>query len=92
MLKFIKYLFSYKANTMKIYKLEAENETLKSEATWYESKAENKNKALREIHNLIADYEKGGPIRTKLYKDIKIIVDNNVERKLSDDILGKHVK
>ena len=92
MFKFLGYVVKYKANTQKMARLEAEIEVLKNEAEWYEHKAENKNHALRQINNLLTEYEKGGPIRTPLYKDIKEIVSNNVERKLSDDILGKHIK
>lgn len=87
MVKFIGYVIKYKKNTTKISRLEAEVEILQNEAEWYEHKANQKNNALRQINNLITEYEKGGPIRTKLYNDIKQVVDDNVEKKLSDEIL-----
>lgn len=87
MLKFIGYVVKYKKNMAKLSRLEAEVEILKNESEWYEHKANQKNNALRQINNLLAEYEKGGPVRTKLYKDIREVVDQNVEKKLLDDIL-----
>lgn len=87
MIKFIGYVIKYKSNTMKLSRLEEEIELLKNECEFYEHKANEKNNALRQINNLIADYEKGGPIRSGLYNGIKTIVNDNVEKKLLDEIL-----
>lgn len=92
MIRFIGYVIKYKSNTMKLSRLEEEIELLKNECEFYEHKADEKNKALRQINNLIVNYEKGGPIRTKLYNDIKQVVNDNVEKKLSDEILTHYVQ
>ena len=87
MIKFIGYVIKYKTNMMKISRLEQEVETLKDESLFYERKATEKNNALRQINNIITEYEKDGPIHSTIYNQIKEIVQENVEKKLSDDIL-----
>lgn len=87
MIKFIGYVIKYKTNMMKISRLEQEVETLKDESLFYEKKATEKNNALRQINNIITEYEKNGPIHSTIYNQIKEIVQENVEKKLSDDIL-----
>lgn len=87
MIKFIGYVIKYKTNMMKISRLEQEVETLKDESLFYERKATEKNNALRQINNIITEYEKNGPIHSTIYNQIKEIVQENVEKKLSDDIL-----
>lgn len=87
MIKFIGYVIKYKTNMMKISRLEQEVETLKDESLFYERKATEKNNALRQINNIITEYEKNGPIHSTIYNQIKDIVQENVEKKLSDDIL-----
>ena len=87
MIKFIGYVIKYKTNMMKISRLEQEVETLKDESLFYERKATEKNNALRQINNIITKYEKNGPIHSTIYNQIKDIVQENVEKKLSDDIL-----
>jgi hypothetical protein len=72
---------------MKISRLEQEVETLKDESLFYERKATEKNNALRQINNIITEYEKNGPIHSTIYNQIKEIVQENVEKKLSDEIL-----
>lgn len=87
MIKFIGYVIKYKTNMMKISRLEQEVETLKDESLFYERKATEKNNALRQINNIITEYEKNGPIHSTIYNQIKEIVQEDVEKKLSDDIL-----
>lgn len=87
MIKFIGYVIKYKTNMMKISRLEQEVETLKDESLFYERKATEKNNALRQINNIITEYEKNGPIHSTIYNQIKEIVREDVEKKLSDDIL-----
>jgi len=87
MIKFIGYVIKYKTNMMKISRLEQEVETLKDESLFYERKATEKNNALRQINNIITEYEKNGPIHSTIYNQIKEIVQENVEKKLSDEIL-----
>jgi hypothetical protein len=87
MIKFIGYVVKYKANTMKLARLEEELDYYKTALQLEEKKSNDKNNALRQINTLLSEYEKGGPIRTPLYKEIKTIVDNNTEKKLSDEIL-----
>ena len=87
MIKFIGYVIKYKTNMMKISRLEQEVETLKGESLFYERKATEKNNTLRQINNIITEYEKNGPIHSTIYNQIKEIVQENVEKKLSDDIL-----
>ena len=87
MIKFIGYVIKHKTNMMKISRLEQEVETLKDESLFYERKATEKNNALRQINNIITKYEKNGPIHSTIYNQIKDIVQENVEKKLSDDIL-----
>lgn len=87
MIKFIGYVIKYKTNMMKISRLEQEVENLKDESLFYERKATEKNNALRQINNIITEYEKNGPIHSTIYNQIKEIVQENVEKKLSDEIL-----
>ena len=87
MIKFIGYVIKHKTNMMKISRLEQEVETLKDESLFYERKATEKNNALRQINNIITEYEKNGPIHSTIYNQIKEIVQENVEKKLSDEIL-----
>ena len=87
MIKFIGYVIKHKTNMMKISRLEQEVETLKDESLFYERKATEKNNALRQINNIITKYEKNGPIHSTIYNQIKEIVQENVEKKLSDEIL-----
>lgn len=90
MIKFIGYLIKYKTNTLKLSRMEEELETLKNESYWYERKANKLNNALRQIHNLLAEYEKGGNFYAPIYCEIKEIVENNVEKKLSDEIFSHY--
>jgi hypothetical protein len=87
MIKFIGYVVKYKTNTLKLARLEEELDYYKTALQLEEKKSNDKNNALRQINTLLSEYEKGGPIRTPLYKEIKTIVDNNTEKKLSDEIL-----
>lgn len=87
MIKFIGYVVKYKANTHKLARLEEELDYYKTALQLEEKKSNDKNNALRQINTLLSEYEKGGPIRTPLYKNIKEIVELNVEKKLSDEIL-----
>lgn len=87
MIKFIGYVVKYKTNTHKLARLEEELDYYKTALQLEEKKSNDKNNALRQINTLLSEYEKGGPIRTPLYKEIKTIVDNNTEKKLSDEIL-----
>ena len=72
MIKFIGYVIKYKTNMMKISRLEQEVETLKDESLFYERKATEKNNALRQINNIITEYEKNGPIHSTIYNQIKL--------------------
>lgn len=89
MIKFIGYVIKYKTNTLKLAKLEYEVETLKDESEYYEQKFIKANNSLRQINNLLDNYEKGGNFYAPIYNEIKEIVKNNVEKKLSDEIF-KH--
>ena len=85
--KFLKYVFSYRANTFKMISQEEMIETLTEDADYQELKRIKANNALRQINNLLTDFEKGGNFYAPIYKEIKEIVDNNVEMQLSDKIL-----
>lgn len=86
MIKFIGYVIKYKANMQKMSRLEEELEYYKTALDLEEKKNNDKNNALRQIENLFVEDEKHGPIRTKLYNEIRTIVRDNVEKKLSDEI------
>lgn len=89
-MKFLKYLFSYKVNSMKLSNYEAQLEGQKDKATYNELKYMKANNALRQIHRLLAEYEKGGSFYAPIYRQIKEIVDDNVEKKLSDEIFSHY--
>lgn len=86
MIKFIGYLIKYRKNTLKLSRMEQEIENLKNESEFYENKAVKSNNALRQIYNLLTEYEKNGKFYAPIYCEIKEIVENNVEKKLSDEI------
>lgn len=86
MLKFVGYVIKYKTNMNKLSRLEEELEYYKTALELEEKKSNDKNNALRQIENLFIEDEKHGPIRTKLYNEIRTIVNDNVEKKLSDEI------
>lgn len=86
MIKFLGYVVKYKVNTQKLARLEEELEYYKAATELTEKKANDKNNALRQIETLFVEDEKYGPIKTKLYNDIRTIVRDNVEKKLSDEI------
>lgn len=86
MIKFLGYVVKYKVNTQKLARLEEELEYYKAATELAEKKADDKNNALRQIETLFVEDEKYGPIKTKLYNDIRNIVRDNVEKKLSDEI------
>lgn len=86
MIKFLGYVVKYKVNTQKLARLEEELEYYKAATELAEKKANDKNNALRQIETLFVEDEKYGPIKTKLYNDIRTIVRDNVEKKLSDEI------
>ena len=86
MIKFIGYVIKYKSNMQKLARLEEELEYYKTALDLEEKKNNDKNSALRQIETLFVEDEKYGPIRTKLYNDIRVIVRDNVEKKLSDEI------
>ena len=86
MIKFLKYLFRYKANTHKLVRLEEELAYYKTALELEEKKANDKNNALRQIENLFVEDEKYGAIKSKLYNEIRTVVRDNLEKKLSDEI------
>ena len=87
MIKFIGYVVKYKANTHKLARLEEELDYYKTALELEEKKSNDKNKALRQINNIIEEYEKSGPIRSTIYNQIKEAVQDHVDKKLSDEIL-----
>lgn len=91
MFKFLKYIFSYRTNTFKMSRQEEMLEVLAEEADYQEQKRIKSNNALRQISNLMAEYEKGGSFYAPIYRQIKEIVDQNVEMKLSDKIFQHHI-
>jgi hypothetical protein len=90
MIKFIGYLIKYRKNTLKLSRMEQEIENLKNESEFYENKAVKSNNALRQIYNLLTEYEKDGKFYAPIYCEIKEIVENNVEKKLSDEIFSHY--
>lgn len=90
LINFIKYIYKYKYNTMKMARQDEMIEVLSEEANYHEEKRIKSNNALRQISILLTNYEKGGSFYAPIYRQIKTIVDDSVELKLSDKILSHY--
>lgn len=92
MIKFLGYVVKYKANTLKLARLEEELEAVKCDVMYEEKRATDKNNALRQIKRLIknsrTEMKYGEASYRQLLRQIEEIIDDNVEKKFADEILG----
>lgn len=87
---FLRYLFKYKFNTLKMQRQEEMIEVLTEEANFQELKRFKAENALLRINRILSDYERGGSFYSPIYRQIKKIVDESVEKKFADEILPNY--